>query len=137
MPNIKTYLDSCVLITAFNGTEENSAKAFQILDDPNRQFVISDFTKLELLIKPTFHKNKDELEFMQAYIDCAVEKVEPSAELIAKALDLGFKYNLKSIDAVHVSATLTSNADQLVTFEGPNQPMNRVTEVEVLNLTIT
>ena len=51
----KTYVDSGVLIAAFRGQGDPTARAMQILDDPTREFVSSIYVKLETLPKAIYH----------------------------------------------------------------------------------
>lgn len=59
----KTYIDSGVLITAFRGVQSASIRANTILNDGNREFVSSQFVKLEVLPKAIYHNQQDEAEF--------------------------------------------------------------------------
>ena len=75
---IRTYFDTGVLITAFRGKDNDLVKkAYSILDDTNRKFIVSDALKLELFPKPTFNKPKStsnkqevtELDFYKRIFD--------------------------------------------------------------------
>ncbi len=56
MSRKKTYIDSGVLITAFQGIQAISIRTNQILNDENREFASSRFVQLEVLPKATFNK---------------------------------------------------------------------------------
>jgi hypothetical protein len=49
MPGTRTFLDAGVLITAFQGRSEHALKALDLVNDPDREFIISPYLKLELL----------------------------------------------------------------------------------------
>ncbi len=68
----RTYIDANVIIAAFQGEESVARRALQVLDDPNREIVVSDYLKLEVLPKPTFLKKREEVEFMKAIFDSAI-----------------------------------------------------------------
>lgn len=68
----KTYIDSGVLISAFQGIQTVSIKANQILNDENREFASSRFVQLEVLPKATFHQQKDELEFYETFFSAVL-----------------------------------------------------------------
>ncbi len=66
----KTYIDSGVLITAFRGVELASIRANTILNDGNREFVSSQFVKLEVLPKAIYYNQQDEVEFYRNFPCC-------------------------------------------------------------------
>ncbi len=129
----RTYVDSNLLIAAFQGEENTSRKALDILDDPDRTLVVSDYLRLEILPKPTFHGRREEIEFMQSVLAQA-ENVPSTAELTAKALDLAAKYDMSPMDALHIGAAAVAVVDELVTLEKPTKPMCRVREIKVTSL---
>jgi hypothetical protein len=90
----RTYIDASVLIAAFQGDELTSRRAMEILDDPERELVVSDYLRLEVLPKPIFLNRLEEVEFMQEVLDCAAEDVPSSPHLTARALGLAAKYNI-------------------------------------------
>lgn len=98
MPKKRTYLDTGVLISAFAGNNSLQEAAFAIIDDPNREFVITNFLKLELLPKAIFHKKNEEADFYNAFFEAACEVVEITSELTIGALELACRYNLSAID---------------------------------------
>ena len=129
----RTYLDACVLIAAFRGKEQESRRAFEVIDDPDRSFVVSDYLKLEVLPKPTFHGRTEELDFMRRIIEAAEEEISSSPQITQSALELAGKYNLSPMDALHVSSALVAGVDELVTMEKPTKPICRVKEVKVVS----
>ena len=67
----RTYIDASVLIAAYRGKEPECWRAFEVIDDPDRSFVVSDYLRLEVLPKPTFYKRTEEIEFMREIIEAA------------------------------------------------------------------
>jgi predicted nucleic acid-binding protein len=130
----RTYIDASVLIAAFQGEEKMAYRALQVLDDPNRRFVVSDYLRLEVLPKPTFYKRQEEVEFMQAVFKKAEENLSTSPELTGHALGIASKYDMTPMDALHVGAAAIAGVEELVTMEKPTKPMCRVTEVRVISL---
>ncbi|MBD6619206.1 hypothetical protein FNW02_26110 [Komarekiella sp. 'clone 1'] len=63
----KTYIDSGVLLTAFGGIHSISIRANSILNDENREFVSSQFVKLEVLPKAIYHQQQDETDFYEPF----------------------------------------------------------------------
>jgi predicted nucleic acid-binding protein len=130
----RTYIDASVLIAAFQAEEKMAYRALQVLDDPNRRFVVSDYLRLEVLPKPTFYKRQEEVEFMQAVFKKAEENLSTSPELTGHALEIASKYDMTPMDALHVGAAAIAGVEELVTMEKPTKPMCRVTEVRVISL---
>jgi predicted nucleic acid-binding protein len=127
-------VDSCVLIAAYQGTQEISSAAMAVLDDPDRQFVVSSYVELEVLPKPLFYNRAEEVAFMRQFFGEAAERIETSQEIICDAVALAAKYDLSPIDALHASIARTASVDELVTLEGCNKPLLRVSEPNVVTL---
>jgi len=130
----RTYIDANVIIAAFQGEESVARRALQVLDDPNRELVVSDYLKLEVLPKPTSLKKREEVEFMKAIFDSASENVATSPRLTECALNMASKYDMTPIDALHIGAAIISGVDELVTMEKATKPMCKVAEVKVVSL---
>ncbi|NCR05752.1 MAG: nucleic acid-binding protein [Microcystis aeruginosa LG13-03] len=118
MSHRKAYIDSGVLITAFQGIQSASIKAYQILNDENREFASSRFVQLEVLPKATFNKQQEEIEFYETFF-------------------LAVNYWATEMDALHVAAALQIQADELITTEKPTKPMHRVREIQIVSIDIS
>jgi predicted nucleic acid-binding protein len=130
----RTYLDANVLIAAFQGKEPLAANALQVLDDPGRTFVVSDFLRLEVLPKPTFHNRTTEIEFMNLVLDKAQESVTADKGLTEKAIKMASRYDLSPVDSLHISAATKASVDEFVTMEKSTKPMFGVEELTVTSL---
>jgi hypothetical protein len=86
-----------------------------------------------VLPKPTFHRRREEVEFMQSVLDKA-ENVSTSSDLTGKSLEFATKYDMTPIDALHVGASAVAAVDELVTMEKPTKPMCRILEINVKSL---
>ena len=64
---IRTYLDSGVLITAYNAAPNLKEPALRVLEDPDRVFLCSPFVRLETAPKALFNKRGGEYRFYQTY----------------------------------------------------------------------
>lgn len=117
MAKKRTYLDTGVLIAASGGNQKLFQAAFAVIDDPDREFVITDFLKLELLPKPTYFKKIDEVDFLNDFFSIAVETLETTPEKTAASLVLACKYGLSAIDAIHLQTVVESNIFEFVTTE--------------------
>ncbi|MGD8453160.1 MAG: type II toxin-antitoxin system VapC family toxin [Phycisphaerae bacterium] len=123
---VRTFVDTGVLIAAFRGDEKLRSAAEQVLDDPDRVFVTSDFVSLELLPKARYNKHADEVAFYQTFLAASTETVHASETLIADAHTQAAGAGLAAMDALHVAAARQANAAELVTAERPTKPMFRV-----------
>ena len=128
----KTYLDSSVLIAAARGLEPHSTKAFDILNDPEREFVASIFLKLELLPKSIFHKQEAEKKLYQHYFSQISHWASATDEMIEKTIKLAGLYNLSSIDAIHAASAIALKADEFITGEKPGKPLFRIRNLTVI-----
>jgi len=130
----RTYIDANVLIAAFQGKEAVAERALEVLDDPERALVVSQYLRLEVLPKPLFHGNREEVEFMQAVFEDATEWIPSNDDLANKAVELASRYNMTPMDALHVGAAIVAGVDELVTMEKPTKPMCKVAEVRVVSI---
>jgi predicted nucleic acid-binding protein len=130
----KTYIDSGVLITAFQGIESISIRANQIINDENREFASSRFVQLEVLPKATFNKQQDEAEFYETFFSDVIHWATDLEQIMQDAQQIACTYGLAAMDAIHVAAALQIKADQLITTEKPTKPMHRVTEIQIISI---
>jgi len=130
----RTYVDANVLIAAFQGDKQVSQRALQVLDDPDRMLVVSDYLRLEVLPKPTFQKRREEIDFMQEIFDSAGESLPTSSDLTGCALAMASKYDMTPIDALHIGAATVAGVDEFVTMEKPTKPICRVKEIKVVSI---
>ena len=134
MPTKRTYVDSGVLLAAFRGDHEAHAAAMDVLDDPDRDLLVSEFVRLETLPKPIYEKRAEEADFYRAVFESAAENADWSAEMTDQAMVLASRYGLSAVDAIHVSAALLISADEIMTSEKPSKPFFRVQEIPVVSI---
>jgi len=134
MSKIRTFVDADVLITAFQGKDALWQKAMEVIDDPKREFVVSDYLKLEVIPKPTFHHFYEEVQFMEAFIDSASLQVNATPSITKQAIILASRYNLTPLDALHAGTAVESKADMLITLERPTSPLCQIKEIKVVSL---
>jgi predicted nucleic acid-binding protein len=131
----KTYIDTGVLIAAFQGQQHNLwAQAMAVLDDASREFVTSDFVRLETLPKPVYERRKDEVEFLETFFESATIEPEVNSILIESALDMAKVHGVAGMDSLHLAAAISANAEEFITTEKPTKPMFRVTEIKLTSL---
>jgi predicted nucleic acid-binding protein len=130
----KAYIDSGVLITAFQGIQAVSIRANRILNDENREFASSCFVELEVLPKASFNKQQNEAEFYETFFSAVVHWATDLEQIMQEAYQIACTYGIAAMDALHVAAALQIKADEPITTEKPTKPMHRVTEIQIISI---
>jgi predicted nucleic acid-binding protein len=129
----RTFVDAGVLIAAACGIPEIADRALRLLDDPNRSFVTSDFVRLEVVPKPSYHGFKDQVEFYETFFSTA-HRVPVSKKLLEDALREGQRFGLSACDALHVAVARRGKCNEFVTTEKSSKPLFRVSDLMVISL---
>lgn len=133
VPPIRTFLDSGVLIAAFNGPSQLREVALQTLEDPDRVFLTSPFVRLEVLPKAFYNQQAAETRFYERFFARAV-----IARNLKAILTLGEKEaassGVGSMDSLHLAAARLLRADQLITTEKPTKSIHRSSLVKIVYL---
>lgn len=87
--------------------------------------------KLELLPKPAFFKQRDELEFYKLHFDATTAEAPLDS---AAAFALAQRHGLAAADALNLAASIQLGAEEFITSELPGKPMFRVREIKVITL---
>jgi predicted nucleic acid-binding protein len=106
----------------------------QVLADPNRDFVSSDFLRLEVLPKAIYNKQQAEAAFYERFFSATALAVPTSPQLMTLAEQHAVNYGLSAIDALHVAGAQLAGATELFTTERPTSPLFRVQEVRVISI---
>ncbi len=96
-------------------------RAHQLLNDHEREFVASEFLKLEVLPMATFFAKRRELRFLRDFFD-SIAHWAPCETLISPALDLASAYGLGALDALHLCAAKHFDAE-FISAERPTKPI--------------
>lgn len=124
---ILTFVDASVLIySAVKPSAQTFARrmrALQVLNDPNREFVASEFLRLEVMPMVKFFDRKRETKFYETFFN-GVRHWAPDNELILPAVDLASTYGLGALDALHVCAATYFDAE-FVSAESLTKPIYR------------
>jgi predicted nucleic acid-binding protein len=131
---VRTYIDSSVLISAIRAGDVLSHRAQAFLFDPLREYVTSDFVKIELLPKCVFHKKDDERQFFEEFFLSAVALIPATDELLAFAINEGGKTGISGLDAIHVACAVVAEAEELITAEKSTKPIHRANGVRVISI---
>lgn len=129
-----TYIDTGVLIAALRGPQTIADRALAYLNDPLRDYITSDYVKIELLPKCRYFKNKQEEQFYEDFFKRSTIHVPSSDDLLAFAIDEGGKTGISGIDAIHVACAVIAQAKELITAERAASPMHRASGVAVISV---
>jgi len=127
----RTFVDASILIAAARGQAPQAQKAMEILDDPAREFVSSNFVKLEVLPMPVYHGRADEVAFYQTFFAGVARWASVTDTLSAAALEEACRTGTHALDALHVAAAVAASADELITAETSSKPIHRTKSLRV------
>lgn len=133
MPTL-TYIDSCVLIASAARNAPMAAKARPFLADENREYVTSDYVKLEVLPKAIYHKNKTEEDTYNSFFALCVRSVPTSDALMKQAMEEAAKTGMSGFDALHIVCAVFGGAEEFITTEKTSKPMHRTKLVKVISI---
>jgi predicted nucleic acid-binding protein len=105
-----------------------------LLNDPERLFVSSDFVQLEVLPKAVYFRQAAEASLYRAYFASVTEMVPVSQALISQASEEVQRAGLAAMDALHVAAARAGEAAEFMTVERPGKPLFRVEGLSVRTL---
>jgi hypothetical protein len=121
-----TFIDASVLNAAFRvqGGLDVQRRAFSVLSDPERIFIASFFLVMEVMPVVTCFKHPAR-DFYQIFFDAVVKENWVAPEpLLEPAHELACRYGLGAMDALHLTAAASRNAE-FVSAERPGKPMFR------------
>lgn len=120
---VLTYVDSSVLIGATQGENlDRKLRSLKVLGDKRREFVASEFLRLETLPYAIVFKRKNERAFLEDFFEHKVQHwVEGERQLFGPAARLIEQHCLQLIDALHLAAAISFKAE-FVTAEKPTKP---------------
>jgi predicted nucleic acid-binding protein len=117
-----TYVDSSVLINAIVGKDPaRKMRCLNIFGDQRRIFVATHYLMLEVLPIPTKYRLQRELHFYQRFFSLITHWID-EAPLLPIAITLACQYGLTGLDALHLVAAQTVNAE-FVSAERPTKPL--------------
>lgn len=128
------YLDSGILINAFRGIGLVGIRAIEVLDSTDCQFASSQFVQLETLPKATYYKQQKETEFYESFFKGVTIWATKLEQIIQTGNRLACTYGLAAIDALHLAAAFSVEAEEFVTTEKTTKPMHRVTEIRLVSI---
>ncbi len=134
---IRTYVDSGLLIAAARGNGKLSARALGVLRDRTaREFVSSDYVKMEILPKPTYFGREAEIKFYNAYFSTVSQWLNFDVSHLEAAFEEACRSGLQSYDAIHVTVAAISGCDELITTEKITSAIHRTTLLRIVSIDI-
>ena len=131
---IRTFIDAGVLIYAARSQGDLAERAFQILEDENREFVSSIFLKLEVLPKAIYNQQNSEAKFYQAFFDEVSYWATELDKIIAAAYKESSQFGLGAMDALHIAAAVSVGATEFVTNEKPEKSIHRTQSIKIISI---
>ena len=129
-----TFVDAGVLIAAARGGTIQSARAMEILDDPDREFAASLFLRLEVLPQAVFNKRVAEAAFYEAFFSTVTHWATDLQDVTETALREASTSGIEAMDALHIAAAASVGALELITTEKPSRSIHRARVVKVVTL---
>lgn len=129
-----TYLDASVLIAAARASGLLYTAATALLGDSRRQFVASDFVRLETLPKPTYFGRTAEIHLFMAYFAAVRVWVPISPALVQLAIQRAETFGLNGMDDLHIAAAELGGAEEFITAERATKPFFRVTTLRIVSI---
>lgn len=123
-----------MLIYAARGVAEAANLALPFLTDPRRDFVTSDYVRLEVIPKALFYRNVTESNFYDGFFALAARTIPTSVALLELAMEEAIRNGLSAIDAIHVACAVFGGAEELITSEKATKPIHRTRLVRVVSI---
>jgi len=131
---MRTYIDSGVLITAARGNAALSTPAIEILSDASREFVSSEWVRLEVLPKARYFMRQSEVKFYELFFERVSIWAQFPPGLLTAALEEATKSGLSAVDAIHVVLAPTSGCEELITSEKPTSAIHRTSRLRIVSI---
>jgi len=132
---IRTYIDAGVLLAAARGAGRLYKRALgEITDTKDREFVCSDYVRLEIIPKATYERQRAELKFYADFFSTVRIWLPFDIRDLKGALDEACYSGLSAMDAIHIVAAAGSGCHEIVTSEKPSKPMHRTRLITVRSI---
>ncbi len=110
---IRTFIDAGVLIYAARSHGDIAERAFQIIEDENREFASSIFLKLEVLPKAIYNQQSSEVKFYETFFDEVSYWATELDSIIEAAYKESSQFGLGAMDALHIAAAVSVGATEI------------------------
>ena len=135
---IRTYLDTSVLIHALRGPTAERRKARQIISDPSRILISSEFVRYEVMPaarRKALRGDPAQLNFFSGIFNMVGEWVPCDDSIVRRAADLSTNHHrLLGLDAMHAAAAAEAKVDQFITDESVKKDFHLVAEINPVHM---
>ena len=131
---IRTFIDAGVLIYAARSQGELAERAFQILEDKNREFASSIFLKLEVLPKAIYNQQSSEVKFYETFFDEVSYWATDFDAIIKEAYKESSQFGLGAMDALHIAAAVSVGATEFITNEKSEKSIHRTQSIKIISI---
>jgi predicted nucleic acid-binding protein len=113
---MRTYLDACTVIYFIERHPVYFDRVAAQLDDPRTHAVVSELCRLECLVKPLRENNRELLQRYEVFFHANNLLAIPFGRAVFQlATELRAAHGLKTPDALHLAAAISSGCDQFCT----------------------
>ncbi len=124
-----------MLIAAARGSGELAERAPDVIADTEaREFVCSDYVRLEVIPKPTYEGRAAEVKFCEEFFASVSVWLPFDLQHLRRALTEACDSGLTAMDAIQVVAAAESDCHELITSEKPTKPIHRTKLITVLSI---
>jgi hypothetical protein len=99
-----------------------------------REFVSSDYVKMEVLPKPVYFGREAEVRFYNAYFARASSWLNFDTAHLEAAFEEACRSGLQSYDAIHVTVAAIGGCDELITTEKPTSAIHRTALLRIVSI---
>ena len=131
---MRTYIDSGVLITAARGNAILSASAIEIISDATREFVSSEWVKLEVLPKARYFQRESEVRFYDLFFGRVSIWAPLTTDLLSAALEEASLNGLSAVDAIHIILAEVCGCEELITSEKHASAIHRTARLRIVSI---
>lgn len=133
---LRIYLDTNILIYAFEGVPEFQAQALEVLktaESNGAQIVVSQLIYVELFPKLVREGRTDLIEIYHSFFEDEglLEVLPVDRSVIDTAIKIRADYRLKTIDALHLASAISSECSSFISHD---KALKRVDEIPVFCL---
>ena len=133
MPKKLTFLDAGVLMAGARESSQLREVALQIINDPDREFITTNFVRLETELKCDYYGYQEQMKFYEIFFQY-VDSYDGYEEIVAEAFRVGKRFGLNAMDALHIAAARLIGVEEFITTERPASPFRNVKGVKIVFL---
>ena len=124
-----------MLIAAARGSGKLGHRAVTVISAiSSREFVSSDYVRMEIVPKPTFFGRVAEVRFYEEFFATVTTWVTFEKAHLESAFEEACRSGLSWVDAVHVVIAELSGCEELVTSEKPTSAIHRTSCIRIVSI---